>query len=84
MVDVFGGSMIAYRRFAHIGSVVRRNPVQRRPQLRCVTFGQDFGREKSGRVRLAGGHFFREEPPIENNRSLPLFEVPVERLPKAA
>jgi hypothetical protein len=84
MVDVFGGRMIAHRRFPRVRRVVRSNRVQRRPQLRCFTHSQNSGCAKGGRVRLAGGYLFREEPPVENNRSLPLFEVPVERLPKAA
>ncbi len=60
MMDVFGRRMIAHHRFARFRSVVRRNRVQCRPQLRGFTFGQDPGREKGGRVRLAGGYVFRE------------------------
>jgi hypothetical protein len=35
-------------------------------------------------VRFAGGYFLGEKTPIENNRSLPAFEVCIERLAEAA
>jgi hypothetical protein len=84
VVNVFSGWMCTHKGLARFRSVLRGNRIQRGADLRSLTFGEDPCSTQSRSVGLAGGYLLWEKPPIKDDGTLPLFEVRVERLTKAA
>ena len=84
VMNILGGRMIAHLRLAGVRCEFGGNRIQRRAQLRCFSFGQDSCGAEGGRVRLAGGDFLIEKPPVKDDRALPRFEFRIQRLAKAA
>jgi len=84
VMNVLRGRMIAHPRLARVRTEFRSNRIERCAQLRCFSFGQDSCRGESRRVRLAGGYFFIEKPPVKDDRALPRFEFSVKWLAKPA
>jgi len=58
--------------------------VERDAELRSLILCKDACGNKSRCVGFAGGYLLRKKPPIEDDGTLPLFEVRIERLAKAA
>src|SRR4051812_13552871 len=64
--------------------VLIANCVERAYDLFQLRRGQDARCSDGARVGLAGSHFLGKKPPVKSQRSLPLFEVLVQWLAKAA
>ena len=84
VMNVFGGRVIAHEGLAGFRGVIGGDRVERCADLLAFGVGENSGGEKGGRVRLAGGYFLSEKPPVKDDGALPAFEVGIERFAKAA
>ncbi len=85
VMNVFGGWMIADERLAGFRCVVGGDGVERVPRCSAVSRSVRIpAATEGGRVRLAGGDFLGEQPPVKDDGALPCFEFAIERLAKAA
>src|SRR6476646_5970298 len=84
VMNVLCRLVIAHQRLTRFGRELCCHGIERLAQLRCFTCRQDSSGSKRRSMSLAGSYLFFEELPVKNNRALPLLELLIQRLAKAA
>ena len=84
VMNVFCRRVIAHQRLTLFRRKLSCHRVQRVAQFCCFTCRENSSGSKRRSMSLAGSYLFFEELPVKNNRALPLLELLIQRLAKAA